>query len=158
MNGVREGGALEPPPSRQGGTYALLLYLARQSELEVGRLGRFSFPQGYYLYVGSAMGGLKARLGRHVAGPKNIHWHIDYLAVQAELLEIWWQGGNERLECAWASLVQAIPNANLPVAGFGSSDCQCVSHLVHVSYRPSVELLQSETVSTLTMSHPVRMQ
>ncbi len=155
---ARQLGAVQASASNQGGTYALLLCLARQADLEVGRLGRFSFPKGYYLYVGSAMGGLKARLGRHMAGPKSLHWHIDYLAIHAELVEAWWQAGGERLECDWASLVRRFPDAMLPAAGFGSSDCRCVSHLVHVPYWPSVKLLESDSVSTLKISHLVHMQ
>ncbi len=38
------------------GSYALHLRLARSHVLQIGRLGRFAFPPGEYVYVGSAMG------------------------------------------------------------------------------------------------------
>ena len=49
------------------GAYVLAVRLDSRRELPVGRLGRFNFPAGWYLYVGSAMGtgGLPARLRRH---------------------------------------------------------------------------------------------
>ncbi|MDO8691613.1 MAG: GIY-YIG nuclease family protein, partial [Dehalococcoidia bacterium] len=145
-------------PSRAGGAYALLFYLAREVEIEVGRLGRFSFAAGWYLYLGSAMGGLKARLGRHLEGPRRLHWHVDYLARQADLVEVWWRPANRREECSWASLALAAPDARLPVAGFGSSDCRCASHLAYFPKRPTVEILESEGISTLQAGDPVHNQ
>ena len=38
---------------RGKGTYALLMRLDGQSEIELGNLGRAQFPSGYYLYFGS---------------------------------------------------------------------------------------------------------
>ena len=49
------------------GTYALVLALDEAATLAVGKLGLFSFPPGYYLYIGSAHRGLGStyeRLGR----------------------------------------------------------------------------------------------
>ena len=50
------------------GTYALLLRLDAAVQLAVGRLGDFTFPEGDYVYVGSARGpgGLRARVRRHI--------------------------------------------------------------------------------------------
>lgn len=137
--------------SRVGGTYALLLYLARQTQLDVGRLGCFSFPAGYYLYLGSALGGLEARLGRHLRRHKKLHWHIDYLMGRARALELWWQGGGEKRECAWAALARKAPRASLPVPGFGSSDCRCPGHLMHFLDRPSAKVLGAN-ISKLEMA------
>jgi Uri superfamily endonuclease len=55
-------------PSAQG-TYALLLNLPRAIHLRVGKFGAYRFPQGDYVYVGSAFGpgGLRARITRHLA-------------------------------------------------------------------------------------------
>ncbi len=49
--------------------------------MKVGKLGEFFFPQGVYLYSGSArgLGGLSSRLQRHLLGSSKKHWHIDYL-------------------------------------------------------------------------------
>ncbi len=140
------------------GTYALLFSLAQPVDLEVGRLGRSSFKAGSYLYLGSAMGGLKARVGRHLTGPRRLHWHVDYLARQADLVEVWWRPGSEKEECAWASLALAAPGARLPVPGFGSSDCRCASHLAYFPNRPTVEMLGLEGVSILKIGDPVHSQ
>jgi len=66
------------------GTYALILHLSKKLErIEIGKLGRFAFDAGFYVYVGSAFGpgGLKARLQRHLRTDKPLHWHIDLLSA-----------------------------------------------------------------------------
>ena len=69
------------------GSYLLWLHLRQPQDLTVGRLGRFSFPSGDYIYLGSALGpgGLRARLGRHLQGSGKPHWHIDHLRVMAQV-------------------------------------------------------------------------
>ena len=61
------------------GTYALVLQLERQEEIAIGKLGTFTFPAGYYLYVGSALGpgGLEARLARHRPSTSSGHRRRD---------------------------------------------------------------------------------
>lgn len=134
-----------------GGTYAVLLYLARQTHLQVGQLGPVDFPRGYYLYLGSALGGLKSRISRHLRRAKVLRWHIDYLAARADIVEVWWLIGRERLECQWAELASQALGASRPVMGFGSSDCRCFSHLEHFEARPSVSILGAGSISTLMM-------
>lgn len=154
--------------SQTKGTYALLLQLEEPREITVGRLGRFVFPAGYYLYVGSALGpgGLEARLARHLArshtsriplqlerrdrgvrpgdlrGKKRLRWHIDYLLECARLIEVWSVPSGERLECLWARAARELPGAQIPVPGFGASDCRCPAHLVHFATRPSLAPLR----------------
>jgi Uri superfamily endonuclease len=123
------------------GTYALALWLAQPATIAVGRLGEFTFPAGYYLYVGSALGpgGLKARLARHLrrqASDKRIHWHIDYLRERAAWVGAWAQASARRLECRWAAAVLRRPGAQVVAPGFGASDCRCRSHLVHLPALP----------------------
>lgn len=38
------------------GAYVLLLFLPENQTIEVGKLGTFDFPAGWYTYVGSAFG------------------------------------------------------------------------------------------------------
>ena len=38
------------------GTYILTLSLETKQNIQIGKLGRFKFPSGYYVYVGSAFG------------------------------------------------------------------------------------------------------
>src|SRR5207245_2570314 len=61
------------------GCYSLIIDLKRTKTLRVGKLGEAVFPAGTYVYTGSAMKGLGARLRRHCARSKKINWHIDHL-------------------------------------------------------------------------------
>ncbi len=130
------------PPLPEGpGTYILILHLPLKQSIGVGRLGEFDFPAGHYLYVGSALGpgGLAARLGRHrkLAGNSNkrLHWHVDFLREQAQLLEVWYRQQPQRLEHKWANAIGRLADTIVLVPGFGSSDCNCSSHLYHVACR-----------------------
>ena len=113
------------------GTYVLLLTLDKKTIITVGKLTTFSFPRGYYLYIGSALGGLFSRVNRHICGSDRLHWHIDYLRREAMVVEVWYLISQERLECSWFGSAMGIPQAQVPVTGFGSSGCRCLSHLVY---------------------------
>jgi len=120
------------------GTYALGLSLDRARLLIVGRLGRFIFPAGYYLYSGSALGpgGLPARLARHGRREKHLHWHIDYLLEQARLVETWTTLSARRWECVWARALLQMAGAQIVAPRFGASDCRCPTHLIYLSQSP----------------------
>lgn len=124
------------------GTYALLLALKREVAIAVGKLGLFTFPSGYYIYVGSARGGLSRRVKRHLAGEKRLRWHIDYFVRSAEVVEVWYALGEEPVECLWCCAVRGMPQGRILVPGFGSSDCHCSSHLIYFPSPPSFELFQ----------------
>ena len=108
------------------GTYILLIELPQPQEITVGKLGLLAFSQGFYAYVGSAMKGLETRIGRHLRREKKLHWHIDYLLEEALIREIVRCETEERAEC---TLAQILAGEFLSIPGFGSSDCQCSSHL-----------------------------
>jgi Uri superfamily endonuclease len=120
------------------GVYALVLTLPADTTIDVGRLGTVHFPAGWYLYAGSALGpgGLPARLARHRRMQKKCHWHIDYLRAFAAIEAIWWYVTSERLECRWAAAGLLFPGATVPAPRFGSSDCSCPTHLVHLPAGP----------------------
>lgn len=121
------------------GTYVLVIRITREEEIAVGRLGAFSLPPGYYLYVGSARGpgGLGARLARHLKKVGKPHWHIDYLLQRGRVVETWRASSPERLECAWAQHLLQMPEARIAIPRFGSSDCGCPSHLIFFPFPPS---------------------
>lgn len=125
--------------SKAKGTYALVLKLNREAVITVGRLTTFAFPAGYYLYIGSALGGLFYRVERHIRGGKKLHWHIDYLKRAGSVAEIWYLVSGERLECDWYRAAADMPGAGVLVDGFGSSGCKCRSHLVYFKSKPSFE-------------------
>lgn len=117
----------------------LIMHLARDAEVEVGRLGVFDFPAGYYLYFGSALNGLHARIDRHMRNTKRLHWHIDYFLQQTTIIDIWCIESEERLECDLCQEVLRWPEVCHPVKGFGSSDCKCVAHLVKIEDIKSID-------------------
>lgn len=109
------------------GTYIIILYVDTDKQIQIGKLGRFTFKKGFYAYVGSAFGpgGLKSRITHHVAPKKRYHWHIDYLNPAVK--EVWVSGQGERLEHEWAEALGESASDKIP--GFGCSDCSCDSHL-----------------------------
>ena len=120
--------------ARDSGVYIAVFRLARPCRIQVGKLGRFDFPAGFYLYVGSAQRGLSARLDRHARKKKPMRWHIDYLSAKAEMLGELVAEGPRSLECELAAkLGKEFP---LAVPRFGSSDCRCPGHLFHTPELP----------------------
>ena len=122
------------------GTYALLVALERSGETVIGRLGRFRFPAGFYLYMGSALGpgGLARRLARHLHADKRFHWHVDYMlhARSASVVEVWTTSGAARRECDWARAAMRLAGASVVVPRFGASDCRCAAHLIGFAAMP----------------------
>jgi Uri superfamily endonuclease len=116
------------------GTYALHLRLSEGQLIQIGRLGVFSFPAVDYAYLGSAFGpgGIRARLGRHLYGSGKLHWHIDYLRSAAQIQGFWYSTTSHNLECQLSRDLALLPEAFIPVPGFGASDCRtgCKSHLI----------------------------
>jgi len=123
-----------------GGAYLLLLSVLADTHIAVGKLGRLRFPAGNYVYVGSAMAGMEARLARHFRRRKTIHWHIDHLLEKATLSGAVLFPSGKRGECALARMVRAHPGA-VAVPRFGSTDCGCPAHLFYLGKRPFGPLL-----------------
>jgi len=110
--------------------------------VRVGALGEIAFRKGWHIYVGSALGsGGLARLERHIAlshnKDKRPTWHVDNLSTSpAFSLRYTVHAQTEvRLECRLAG---ALGNENVP--GFGSSDCDCASHLFYRRRNPLREV------------------
>lgn len=120
------------------GTYALLLYVPRATRMQIGKLGAFDFPRGYYVYVGSARGagGLRARVMRHWRHNKLIHWHIDYLRAFSKPHGVWYSTDERADECWWANALANQPHAKIIAPRFGASDCACAAHLWYFPRRP----------------------
>jgi len=125
------------------GTYVLLLCLRCDRQIGVGSLGKLLFKAGYYLYVGSALGGLGARIGRHLRTRKRFHWHIDYLLRWATIYEIWYLLDAERAECLWAQTLTRLPGLQEYKAPFGASDCSCRTHLFYSQEWPDLTVFQT---------------
>lgn len=129
------------------GTYVLLIEAPERGEARIGKLGTIAFDGGWLLYVGSAFGsgGLRARVRRHLGNSKTLHWHIDYLLAEAEVTEVWWTDDDTKREESWVEALRGMPEARVPLRRFGSGDCGCEGHLVHVPERPGMEALRGRT-------------
>ncbi len=107
------------------GTY-LLFIKVREGKRKIGALGEIDFPSGYYLYVGSAMNSVEARVHRHFSKEKKRKWHIDYLLSSAiPLFYMSFPGRHEQeIAMALSSRLDYVPK-------FGSTDSKAPSHLFY---------------------------
>ncbi len=121
------------------GTYSLILSCRTNSIIQVGRLGGLRLQPGFYVYVGSARGpgGIAARVAHHERVTPRPRWHIDYLRALTQLGQVWYTCDPVRREHQWADVFKQARGAPIPLAGFGSSDCNCMSHLFRFETRPS---------------------
>jgi Uri superfamily endonuclease len=121
------------------GIYTLIILVNTKSRLKVRKLGYFNFKKGYYAYTGSALGAgaasLKRRVARHLKKKKSKHWHIDFLLANknAQVTAVIAAESNANRECQINNLIKNIQGANVPIVGFGASDCKqnCKSHLIY---------------------------
>ncbi|WEL19986.1 GIY-YIG nuclease family protein [Candidatus Nanohalococcus occultus] len=112
--------------------YAAFFRLEKSREIEVGALGKIQFPEGIYVYVGSAMNSVEKRLERHFSRTENKHWHIDYFSAVAQPIDYFILPENSSYECVLSETANAIGE---PVDSFGSSDCECKTHLYRIKNR-----------------------
>jgi sugar fermentation stimulation protein A len=115
------------------GLYIAVFYLPRVQKVRVGKLGQFHLKKGVYFYVGSAQRNRSARLKRHSNKKKSLRWHIDYLSSKARMLGAITIPGPRKHECELAKELSKM--FEVPVLGFGASDCRCSGHLF---YAPEV--------------------
>ncbi len=136
------------------GAYVVIMKLSAPRSLDLGGLGVLDLPSGHYLYIGSAMRGLKSRLARHGRKRKRMHWHVDYLLDAAEAVELLPIRSSRRLECAIARDLSEAPLR--AVRGFGCSDCTCESHLYHGINNPMNEVWFHALLQRWRMRAPER--
>ncbi len=133
------------------GSYLLLMRLDEACRIPVGSLGEIDFPAGHYIYVGSAMKNLTARVTRHQRRRKTMHWHIDYLRQHAAEVVPVPIRSSKRLECELcASFGQLLKPV---VSGFGCSDCRCDTHLLWQGTDPLQDRSFHELLQTYRMAH-----
>lgn len=107
---------------------------------------------GCYVYVGSAFGpgGLAARIRHHRQIAVRPHWHIDYLRAACAVVRVWSTTDAACREHVWANGVARLPDAGMPMRGFGASDCECETHLFWFEHQPSVRTFR-QRVKTLLL-------
>lgn len=116
------------------GVYILFLRCVKAEDVRVGSFGSMKTKEGYYAYIGSAYGGggLKSRLSRHLKTAKKCRWHIDYIRRHMKAEAIWYTTESKDAEHVIAS-VFIDKGIEVPMNGFGSSDCKCLSHLFYLT-------------------------
>ena len=116
------------------GCYCLIIYVKRKSQITVGKkLGVIEFKKGIYVYIGSAMNSLEARLSRHLSDSKKLHWHVDYLLKDdnCKIIDIVYNI-DKKVEC---DISQHLKTHAVGIKNFGCSDCNCESHLYYFKNR-----------------------
>jgi Uncharacterized conserved protein len=116
------------------GTYVLILRLKDQIRVRAGSLGLINLQAGYYAYVGSAKGGLRARVGRHLKlallKEGRLRWHIDYLLTDSNTtIHSIVYVKEAFIEHELARALARSSDVEAAVLGFGSTDCNCPTHL-----------------------------
>lgn len=112
-------------------SYQLHINIKNNIEIQIGKLGKFTFPMGNYIYTGSAKKNIDERIKRHQSNSpdKKLHWHVDYLLddENAKITEV--QKFDEE-ECT----LNQKATGEIIVVGFGISDCKnkCRSHLKYL--------------------------
>ncbi len=89
----------------------------------------FNLKPYLYLYIGSAFnsGGLRSRLLHHLKKDKKAHWHLDFITSSPSFYPISaYLFAEKRIEC---ELARELLSEFEFVPFFGSSDCNCPSHL-----------------------------
>ena len=124
-------------------TYQLYIYLSADVNITIGRHGKYDFPDGYYLYTGSARKNLLQRVKRHLRDEKKVRWHIDYLLINS-FTRIVAVRLSRLQECELNQMV----GGTIPVPGFGASDCkkQGGSHLKYLGKTSNYWLFCRQTL------------
>lgn len=125
------------------GTYILLIEVEDDIDIQVGKLGNIFFKKGFYVYIGSGLSGLEQRVNRHLRNDKKMHWHIDYLLINAKVDSVYYKESNEKEEC---KIVKSFSKLKT-VDNFGSSDCKCKSHLFFGSKNEIKSIINSLDVA-----------
>jgi len=117
------------------GAYLLLLRLDAPLDLRLLH-SEIRLCSGYYVYAGNAYGsgGIGARLRRHLWRDKRLHRHIDRLTGIADAIHAF--AVPDGHECVIVAQLLATGRFDVPVPGFGSSDCRhCEAHLLRLRPR-----------------------
>lgn len=120
--------------------YAIFLFIDKECEAEIGKLGTYSFQRGVYVYVGSAKRNLKKRIERHISIEKKKRWHMDYIRPYGSILTIITYDDSQS-ECKLAG--KFIAKGHVPVPKMGSSDCKCPSHFIYLG-APALPLTEKD--------------
>jgi Uri superfamily endonuclease len=87
---------------------------------------------------------VNGRIQRHLSHKKRLWWHMNYVLERHKPSTLIWAYSQERFECEIARRLTVETSKLIP--RFGSSDCDCPSHLFFESH---LHQLQSKLKMTL---------
>jgi Uri superfamily endonuclease len=127
------------------GSYCIIIKISKPFYEKISNK-TINFKKGYYVYIGSALNSIEKRIERHLKRKKKKHWHIDYLLEKrnVEINEIFFKESKTKEECEIAKKILEIGE---PIKNFGSSDCNCISHLIKINKNKIKNLLKKEGFS-----------
>ncbi len=114
------------------GSYFLVIKVERDVIVRTKRK-EFPLKAGYYVYVGSAMNSIEKRVERHFKKDKKLHWHIDFLLKESELLRAYLIPSDAKIE---KELSMEVSKFGKPIEGFGASDLKINSNLYYFKDEP----------------------
>ncbi len=123
------------------GIYVLIIKVNSDINVKIGSLGKIKFERGIYAYVGSAQNNIEKRISRHLLKHKKRFWHIDYLLDNkfTEIINSFYKEVSKDEECAAAN---ELAKTEITIPKFGSSDCECKSHLFKIKNLQNISNLQ----------------
>jgi Uri superfamily endonuclease len=126
------------------GSYILFIKLNNDRIIRYGLRRENFFKKGFYIYVGSALNSIEGRIKRHLRTyDKKKFWHIDYFLTYCQILNIFYKENKIREECDIANLLK---KKFLPIFDFGSSDCQCKTHLFYCEKNELVDFINENNM------------
>ena len=133
INGLKEVEIILPHV-KPSGSYLLIYSNSSCRIADVGHLGGISFPEGFYIYVGSGKKNLFKRIEYHRRNSVKKHWHVDYIKNHFKLIMDIPIVTHRDIECILAEKI--IELGGKGIKGFGSSDCRCNSHFFFFASNP----------------------
>lgn len=118
------------------GIYILELYARDEFQIPVKKFRNSTIKKGYYYYIGSAQKNLQQRIDRHFRTAKKVHWHIDYLTTNRNVViktAYVITDAPKNLEEKIANIFPSAFDGKIMLKGFGNSDTK--GTLTHLFYR-----------------------
>ena len=118
------------------GIYIIELYAKNEFQIQIKKFKDSILNVGYYYYLGSAQKNLSQRIDRHFRTEKNIHWHIDHLTTNKNIIikkAYVIPDAPKNLEEEIANIFPTVYDGKITLKGFGNSDTR--GSITHLFYR-----------------------
>ncbi len=112
------------------------MYASDVIQIKVKKFQDFLIPKGYHYYIGSAQKNLSQRVNRHFRKEKKIHWHVDHLTSDKNIVlqnAYVIYDAPKNLEEEIANDFPSLFNGKILLKGFGNSDTK--GSITHLFYR-----------------------